>query len=259
MLERVRLLPTMSVHEPSRSVDRYVHVLDHDGGLRRAVPDRERARARQHAVAAVAELPQGTWDPRSAPLPSELGLLVLDGLMIREVTVSGARCGELIGPSTLLRPYDDRSDGAPMRHDVGWQVLEPTRVAVLDTHFLRVAAHWPELLTALVARATERTHDLAVLVSIHNLKRVDDRVLAFFWQLADRFGRVTSDGVLIPLTLTHRQLALLVGAQRPSVTSALGALTGRNLLRRDGDGHWLLVGEQPSGAAVGSERRATRA
>jgi CRP-like cAMP-binding protein len=241
----------MSVREPRpRSAERYVHVLDYDSGLRSVLHEHERPRARQHAIAAVAELPPGPWDPQAKPLPAALGLLVLEGLVIREVALSGARCGELLGAGSLLRPYDDHSDGAPMRHEITWQIVEPTRVAVLDEHFLRVAAHWPELVTALVARATERTHDLAVLVSIHNLKRVDARVLAFFWKLADRFGRVTADGVVVPLPLTHRQVALLVGAQRPSVTSALGTLAGQNLLRRDDHGHWLLVGEQPSGAAA---------
>ena len=79
------------------------------------------------------------------------------------------------------------------------------------------------------------------MMSIHSLKRVDTRLLAFFWHLADRYGKVTADGVLIPLALTHRQLALLVGAQRPSVTSALGTLAERGLLRRDERGSWLLA------------------
>jgi CRP/FNR family transcriptional regulator, cyclic AMP receptor protein len=249
----------MSVSEHIRSADRYVYVLDHDAGLRRALPEPERARARQHAIAAIAELPSGDWDPHAHPIPdAELGLLVLEGLLIRDVTVADARCGELIGPGTLLRPDDEPSGGAPIRHDVGWQVVEPARMAVLDTHFLRVAAHWPALVTALVGRAVERAQDLAVMVSIHSLKRVDTRLLAFFWHLADHYGKVTSEGVLVPLALTHRQLALLVGAQRPSVTSALGALAMRDLLRRDGHGHWLLSGEQPSTAAFEDDSAAAQ-
>jgi CRP/FNR family transcriptional regulator, cyclic AMP receptor protein len=237
----------MSLRAPIRAADRFVHVLDHDADLRGVLPEAERMRARQHAVAALAELPAGDWEPHASPIATaELGLLVLDGLLIRDVTLSGARCGELIGPGTLLRPADDRGTDAPMRHQVAWQVVEPARLAVLDAHFLRVAAHWPALMTALLARTTERAQDLALLVTIHSLKRVDVRLLAFFWQLADRYGRVTADGVLVPLPLTHRQLALLVGAQRPSVTSALGTLSARGRLRRDDRGHWLLAGEQPS-------------
>lgn len=249
----------MGVTEHIRSTDRFVYVLDHDAGLRSVLEDPDRARCRQHAVAAIAEVPTGAWNPHAQPPPdAELGLLVLDGLLIRDVTVAEARCGELIGPGSLLRPWDESGLDAPMRHEVDWQVIEPVRFAVLDQHFLRVVAHWPPLITALVTRASERAQDLSVMVSIHSLKRVDVRLLAFFWHLADRYGKVTSGGVLVPLALTHRQLALLVGAQRPSVTSALGTLAERDLLRRDDEGHWLLSGEppddlsmlQPNGAAA---------
>ena len=239
--ERVRDFPSVSVSEHTRPTEHFVYVLDHDSGLRSVLPEPERARARQHAVAAVIELSPGDWSPTEEDAAgAELGLLVLEGLLIRDVTVADARCGELVGPGTLLRPEDDRGSDAPMRHEVGWRVVEPTRLAVLDRRFLRVAAHWPALITALVARATERAHNLGVMVSIHSLKRVDTRLLAFFWHLADRFGKVTAEGVLVPLPLTHRQLALLVGAQRPSVTSALGTLAERELLRRDERGSWLL-------------------
>jgi CRP/FNR family cyclic AMP-dependent transcriptional regulator len=232
----------VSVSEHIRPTEQFVYVLDHDAGLRSVLPEPERARARQHAVAAVVELQSGDWSPEAEGCTgAELGLLVLEGLLIRDVTVADARCGELVGPGTLLRAEDDRSTtDAPMRHEIGWRVVEPTRLAVLDRRFLRVATFWPALVTALVARATERAHNLGVIVSIHSLKRVDTRLLAFFWHLADRFGKVTADGVLVPLALTHRQLALLVGAQRPSVTSALGTLAERELLRRDERGNWLL-------------------
>ncbi len=236
------MTPCVSVTEHIRPTEQFVYVLDHDAGLRTVLAEPDRARARQHAVAAVVELPSGDWDPpNDGALGAELGMLVLEGLLIRDVTVADARCGELVGPGTLLRSEDGHGSDAPMRHEIGWRVVEPTRLAVLDRRFLRVAAHWPALVTALVARATDRANNLGVMVSIHSLKRVDTRLLAFFWHLADRFGKVTADGVLIPLALTHRQLALLVGAQRPSVTSALGTLAERDLLRRDERGSWLLT------------------
>lgn len=246
---------SVSANDHNRSTEHFVYVLDHDAGLRSVLPEPERGRARQHAVAGVLELPTGDWYPETdEAAAAELGLLVIEGLMIRDVTVADARCGELIGPGTLLRPNDNHGTDAPMQHEVGWRIVEPTRLALLDRRFLRVAAHWPPLVTALVARATERAHNLGVMVSIHSLKRVDTRLLAFFWHLADRFGKVTADGVMIPLALTHRQLALLVGAQRPSVTSALGTLAERDLLRRDERGNWLLsVADRPDEVALGAD------
>ena len=40
-------------------------------------------------------------------------------------------------------------------------------------------------------------------------------------------------------------LASVVGARRPSVTTALGQLMGRNLIERRPDGGWLLHGDPP--------------
>jgi hypothetical protein len=60
------------------------------------------------------------------------------------------------------------------------------------------------------------------------------------WQLSERFGRVGADGVWLNVRLTHQLLGQLVGAQRPTVTLALRALTEAGDLRRRDDGTWLL-------------------
>jgi len=77
------------------------------------------------------------------------------------------------------------------------------------------------------------------------VRRIDARLLLMMWRLADRWGRVTSDGVVVPLRLTHGWLAHLVGAQRPSVTTALGNLAGAGRVERLDDGSWLLRGDPP--------------
>jgi CRP-like cAMP-binding protein len=52
------------------------------------------------------------------------------------------------------------------------------------------------------------------------------------WHLAERWGRVTAEGVVIPLRLTHQRIAMLVGAQRPTVTAALSRMNARGLVQR---------------------------
>jgi CRP/FNR family cyclic AMP-dependent transcriptional regulator len=52
-------------------------------------------------------------------------------------------------------------------------------------------------------------------------------------------GACGRDWVTVPLPLTHALLAKLVGAARPSVTTALGRLAARSDLVRS-DGRWLL-------------------
>ena len=81
--------------------------------------------------------------------------------------------------------------------------------------------------------------------------------MALFWHLAERWGRMTAEGVVMPLTLSHRLLGELVGARRPTVSAALGELAheGRLVRRRSGD--WLLVDapEQTPERRVVSHRR----
>ena len=56
---------------------------------------------------------------------------------------------------------------------------------------------------------------------------------------------MTVDGVVVPLPLSHQRLADLVGAQRQSVTTAMGGLTRAGAVSRRDDGHWVLHGEPP--------------
>jgi CRP-like cAMP-binding protein len=94
-----------------------------------------------------------------------------------------------------------------------------------------------------MSRAVGRTRRLAFQQAIGHLTRVDTRLLLLLWHLADRWGHVDRDGVLLPLRLTHQTLGRLVGARRPSVTTALNQLAAQDLIRRRADGSWLLLGD----------------
>jgi hypothetical protein len=67
------------------------------------------------------------------------------------------------------------------------------------------------------------------------------------WNLAGRWGRVRSDGIVVPLRLTHTVLADLVAARRPTVTSALSELARQGAVRAIREG-WLLSGNAPGDA-----------
>jgi hypothetical protein len=70
--------------------------------------------------------------------------------------------------------------------------------------------------------------------------RVDVRLLAFLWHLAERWGIVMPDAMRIDVPLTHSVLARMVGARRPTVTTALQRLMQLGYLRRDGSAFILL-------------------
>jgi CRP-like cAMP-binding protein len=97
------------------------------------------------------------------------------------------------------------------------------------------------VLARLTVRALRRSHELAWQSAIRNQTRVDHRIHRLLWHYADRWGRVTRDGVCLELPLTHECMGKLVGAHRPSVTSAIGTLERRGLLNRPSHGTWLLT------------------
>jgi CRP/FNR family cyclic AMP-dependent transcriptional regulator len=224
-----------------------VHLLDHDRTLAAALSPEDLAVARRYAVAECLEVEKGSYRPAEIVQGDGLlGLLVLDGLLIRQVLVAERRCGELVGPLAILRPWDDFGGAAPLPFEVKWRVIEDTRVAVLDRRFLVTIVRWPSLIEVVMERMVERAHTLAFNVAIHCLQHVELRLVALFWHLADRFGRVTPEGIHLPLPLSHADLAELVGAARPSVSTALKELaSARQVWRREGERTWMLSTEPP--------------
>jgi len=220
-------------------------VLVEDPELAEALAPADRAGASEHCIAPAITLPRGRWDgQRTDMTPGGIGLLVLRGLLIRRVDVGGGFGAELLGQGDLLRPWQGEGAQSSLSRTSGWRVLEDVRVAVLDRHTAVRFARYPELTGRLVAKSLERSRNLATAMAIAHHSRVDTRLHMLFWHLADRWGRVCPDGVLIPLSLTHAMLADLVSARRPSVSTVLSEMTRQGLVKRVGRG-WLLRGDPP--------------
>jgi hypothetical protein len=224
-----------------------VRVLDVDPELGYRLDDEDRAAARRYAVAEVVALDPGPWPEASEPPDDgpQVGLLVLDGLVVHELRLGSGACAELLGAGDLLRPWDEYSAQSIPGWSASWRVLEPARLAVLDRRFATVASRWPALLDVIMRRSVMRARAAGFLRAVTHMTRVDDRLLVLMWFLAERWGRVRPEGVVVPLKLTHQLLAALVGAKRPSVTTALGELTAAGMIERRDDGSWLLHGEPP--------------
>jgi CRP/FNR family cyclic AMP-dependent transcriptional regulator len=224
-----------------------VQLLEADPELGRGLDPRRAREISQRLFARGIDVPRGQWTPgRALGHGSQpIGLLVLEGLLVREATVGDHPCAELLGPGDLLRAWDDSEDEILLPRTVGWTALTNARLAVIDQALAVRAAQWPEIFAALVERAARRAERLVVMQAIAHLTRVDDRLLALLWCLAERWGRVVPGGVLVSLRLPHRTLAGMIGARRPSVTTALGQLMARGEIERRADGSWLLLGQPP--------------
>jgi CRP/FNR family cyclic AMP-dependent transcriptional regulator len=224
--------------------ERTVHLPGADPDLFSGLP----APVQSRAVAPLLELGRGQWDAvrdDGADSAGWLGLLVLDGLLLHSVVLGTVPRSELIGPGDVIRPWERDDDIASVPFESRWEVVRGARLAVLDSRFVALACRFPQLMPALIARATRRSRWLALQLALADLRRADDRLMLFFWHMADRWGRVRPDGVHVPLPVTHEVLAQLIGVQRPTVSSALRRLTVAGDLRRRVDKTWLLPHAPP--------------
>lgn len=224
-----------------------ISIVEADPDLAELIEPRELGRARHEARAQLLRLWPGDWNAADSVQPGRhhRGFLIVDGLLTRDVQVLGRQCVELLGHGDVMRPWSWDGEGSHVHAEIGWTVLEPTGMAVLDQQLVSRIAPWPQLGVELFNRGTRRAHALAVSLAISYHQRVDDRLMLTLWHLAERWGRVHTEGIIVPLPLSHQRLADLVGAHRPSVTTALGELARAGSLSRRENGDWVLHGTPP--------------
>lgn len=192
----------------------------------------------------------GGWGTRlDAPA---FGLLLLEGCLVREAPAGGRAALELLCPGDLLRPWEEPAllDESPGR----WRALSRCTLAVLDGPFARRAAPWPEVAALLLSRLMRRNRHASLMLAIRTMPRVEDRLLAVLWVVADRVGRVTAAGVSVELPLRQADLGALAGARRPTVNVTLKVLREQGLLRAWSSGGFVL--DLTAGEVVG--RRLSR-
>jgi hypothetical protein len=231
-------------------------VLAWDGELAAGLDGPRRDQATRLSVAGVREVRTGPWhpEPLSDLVADGYGLLVLEGLAARTVDCDGRTAAELLGPGDVLSPAICGRPHETLDVGVHWTVLSELRLALLDRGFAQRLAAYPEVSVAIAGRSMQRARDLAVRLSIAQFSRVDDRLTLLLWHLAERWGRVQADGVLVRLPLTHDMLSQLIAVRRPSVTVGLGELRRRGSVVPADGGGWLLRGEPVATAGMGSVR-----
>jgi len=131
--------------------------------------------------------------------------------------------GELFGEMALFDPSPRTATAT---------AVSETRLAGLKNESLNALLRTrPEVSAQLLqalARRLRRTNDsLSDLV----FSDVPGRVAKALLDLADRFGRPATDGVLVAHELTQEELAQLVGASRETVNKALAEFVQRGWLR----------------------------
>jgi CRP/FNR family transcriptional regulator, cyclic AMP receptor protein len=223
-------------------------VLLSDPDLASGLDDRRLQRAQRECLAVEVVVDERVWQPEDEEGEAArggIGLLILDGLLVRRVGAEGRYGAELLGPGDLLRPWEHDGEDQTLPFETSFRVIHRMNLAVLDLKATARMAPYPEVMGALVGRAMQRARHFAVNMAIAHYPRIDRRLLLFLWHLADRWGRVTPEGIRIPMRLTHTLLADLVAARRTSVTTALAQLEHEGHISRH-DNIIVLRSEPPT-------------
>jgi CRP/FNR family transcriptional regulator, cyclic AMP receptor protein len=232
-------------------VVRWERLLDLDLDLAEALGD-VAVRARDRIGVPTIKLERGPWQLESLwPVArGAFALMVCDGLVVRELDLARTGTADLLGPGDLIA----LGQGTDNLLAIGesWHVGTGATVAILDERLLPALHAWPALSARLIARASCQASRAAEQRAISQLPRVELRLRALMWHLAERWGRVASTGVVVPIEVTHGALGRLVGARRPTVSLALAELAREGAMVRRDDGSWLLRADSnPSAPARG--------
>ncbi|HTU27841.1 MAG TPA: Crp/Fnr family transcriptional regulator, partial [Solirubrobacteraceae bacterium] len=221
---------------------RGARLLDLDSDFGAGLAPEELAEAQQNVVLPTARLEKGLWEVEQLREAHGVrgeprGFIVVAGTVSVDLAIAGQVCTRLITARELVLLDGWQEDSIPVH--AGWSVLESAILAVLDDRLATIGARWPGLMNAILKRAAQQVRHALLQQAISQLPRVEDRLLALLWSIADRQGVVRSDGVWIHLAVTHATLAQMIGARRPTVSLGLRALTDRGLVKAE-NGGWLI-------------------
>lgn len=220
-----------------------VQLLECEPELGDGLSEEDLAIASQALPVPMAILKKGTWSPRSEP--SEVGCvgyLIVKGLLVRRVEVAHGSSAELLGNGDLLQPWQEDASSFCVG---SWEVLEQAAVLALGPGFTRSLAQWPTVAANLAMRGLRRSRALAADAAIASIVGIEERLLIMLWHLAERWGEPGAEGIRISIWIPHRLLAEMLGARRPSITSALAQLQQAGRLDTGQDGSWILLGDPP--------------
>jgi CRP/FNR family transcriptional regulator, cyclic AMP receptor protein len=235
-----------------------VSLLDHDRGLREGMNPAQIEAARTVVHATVVEVSTGAWPQRLQEILDgcPFGAILLEGQVLRTVGLGGVRLSsQLLGEGDLVWPtVNELAEESVVPVEVTWTVRETATLALLDERFQSAVRSYPEIVTALYKRSAEQAARLIAHRAVCELARVEDRLQVLLWLLAEQWGCVTPNGVVLRMQFTHKELAQLVGAQRPTITTALGVLAASEKVLRTDDGWLLKVNGQAGGQAQQDDR-----
>lgn len=210
-------------------------------GILATIPEEERQlveRALMMPLVSVQD--EDLADVIAGQIPGAFDFVIAEGVVLKETTLARRSALELLGPEDVLAPPLTAVRQLESRAISRYVAHGRVSLAAIQGHFRQAVRRWPQIADFLHDRLGQQTHRASMHLAMLHLPRIEDRIVALFADLAERFGHMTSEGVMVDLALTHDLIGGLVGSRRPSVTLALQKLASDGLLeRRDGD-RWKI-------------------
>src|SRR3954452_398513 len=102
-----------------------VQLLEADPDLGVLLSEARRADAERELVVRTYEVPTGHWDVTrlSGTSGDHVGLLILDGVLSRELLVADQVSAELLGPGDVFRPWQALNEESLLPVEAVWSVL----------------------------------------------------------------------------------------------------------------------------------------
>lgn len=226
----------MSERFASRRV--FVRLFDVEPELFARAPQERQRELIQRLTVPLHRFPRARWIPPAAGEDC-LGLLVTEGLILREFTILGRRSVDLVGPGDLVWSDEAIPLGATSC-SARWQGLTEGSAVYLGAQAVRLLRLLPGAIPELFRRAGKRTQGPTLQAAIRKV-RTSERVLLVLCYLAARWGEADDDGeVTIPFPLSHGVIADLVAAERQTVTQQLSLLKREGVVARKRNRCWVV-------------------
>lgn len=177
----------------------------------------------------LARCTEMTFRPRdtifSQNLPTTATFLILDGLVRtyylspvgREITMAFWSAGDLIGGPAFF--------GERPTHIWSAQAIETTRALTISTRALKeLAEELPSVALGIIDALSFKLHWVSLMLQTLGTESVTQRLATLLLQLSETYGEPSEDGTVIRYPFSQADLASMVGASRPWVSTTFGRL-----------------------------------
>ena len=167
------------------------------------------------------------WSPGSSMMAVISGRVKISSLSFdgKEIVLNILKAGETFGEIALLDGADRTADASAM---------EDTEVVVLERRdFMPILERHPRTCIRLLVILCGRVRHTRELIEDAVFLNIETRLAKRLIHLAERHGEERPEGILVPLKLSQREIAALIGVTRESVHKQLNAWRDKNWIKME--------------------------